>query len=351
MPREVVVRRVQAGEQIDVERLAHAAGAVPEADPTIVADPLELIQDVGAHRGHAGASAHEHHLGVGALRRQEVAEGAGDDDLVPRLEPEEIGGDDSGRDARASRGRGRDAHVQHQRAPLLRRIRQRVRTHGRVVRSGLQAPQVETVPFVAVLRCDLEIGEPKVMRRALDLDVAAGAEVDLLAGRKVQLDLPYKGRDIAGRAHRAAPPADLEHLAGKRDGHLLPQLQLAGQTPAPQRLAPVDVHGFGRQEGGSTRLHTHAARPARAPPPARGGQEDPGPGQGREQRATGLGEDVVRPAAVDGHPHRPARGQERSSPGEEAHQDQHHEGEGRDRHEHRGHRIPRSATGGCPRRA
>jgi hypothetical protein len=45
---------------------------------------LELVEDVGAHRRHAGAAADEHHLVVGVFG-EELAEGAGDDDLVARL--------------------------------------------------------------------------------------------------------------------------------------------------------------------------------------------------------------------------------------------------------------------------
>jgi hypothetical protein len=83
-------------EVLDVEGLAHGAGAVPEADLAVGLEALELVEDVRAHRGHAGAAADEHHLVLG-VTGEELAEGARDGDLVAGLPAVDERGHDAGR--------------------------------------------------------------------------------------------------------------------------------------------------------------------------------------------------------------------------------------------------------------
>ena len=60
VPLEVVVRCRETVEVLHIEHLAAAARAVPERDAALRVQSLELIEDVGAHRCHTGAAAHEY---------------------------------------------------------------------------------------------------------------------------------------------------------------------------------------------------------------------------------------------------------------------------------------------------
>ena len=62
VPLEVRVLLLQRLELVDVERLAQAPRAIPEGDLAPGGEPLELVEDVRAHRRHPGAAADEAHL-------------------------------------------------------------------------------------------------------------------------------------------------------------------------------------------------------------------------------------------------------------------------------------------------
>ena len=61
----IVIRNLL--EIIHIEQLFARATAIPESGFSLCMQILELVEDVGAHRGHARAAANEHHLVVGVL--------------------------------------------------------------------------------------------------------------------------------------------------------------------------------------------------------------------------------------------------------------------------------------------
>ena len=151
-------------EVFDVEGLAQAARAVPEAHLALRVQPPELVEDVRAHRRHARAAADEDHLVVG-LAGEELAVGTGDDDLVARLQAEDVGRHQPGRHVRRARRRRGDAHVEHDDALLVRVVRHRVGAHHRLVDLRDVAPLVELVPVPAVLLLDVEVLVLDLVRR------------------------------------------------------------------------------------------------------------------------------------------------------------------------------------------
>ena len=96
MPREVLILGRNRVEVFDVERFAKAPRPVPVGDLTLGVNASKLIEDMRAHRSHAGATADENHLIVRVLG-EEFAEGARDGDFVTGLEIEDVGGHQSGR--------------------------------------------------------------------------------------------------------------------------------------------------------------------------------------------------------------------------------------------------------------
>ena len=64
MPFEVLMLRLQGVERLPVEDFAPAAGTVPEGHLARGADALELIKDMGAHRGHARTPADKDHFRI-----------------------------------------------------------------------------------------------------------------------------------------------------------------------------------------------------------------------------------------------------------------------------------------------
>ena len=60
----------------------------------------------------------------------------------------------------------------------------------------MDVPKVELVPILTELRRDVELLEADLIGRALDLDVAAGAEVDVLAFGQLQNQTLDEGGDV-----------------------------------------------------------------------------------------------------------------------------------------------------------
>ena len=70
MPIEIVVLTRQHVEVFLVERLAPAAGSVPETDLAFAIQSPQLVKNMGAHRRHAGTTTNEHHFGIGILGKE-----------------------------------------------------------------------------------------------------------------------------------------------------------------------------------------------------------------------------------------------------------------------------------------
>ena len=112
-------------ELIIVEHLAQRARSVPEADLTLATQPLELVKDVRAHRGHTGTAADKHHFRVGIFGK-ELTERTGDRHFVTRLERPDVRRHDTRRCIRHIRWRRGDTHIEHDDALLFRVVSHRV---------------------------------------------------------------------------------------------------------------------------------------------------------------------------------------------------------------------------------
>ncbi len=192
---EIGVFGLELFELLDIESLAQVARRIPEAHATVALQAEKLVEDQRAHRRHARARGNEAHL-LARLACEKVAERARDGHAVAGLEVEQPGTQDARRNVVAVFGREGDADGEQQHALLQRVARHRIGTLHRRGHHRAEAPQVELVPFRAELGLDVELAERKLMRRAFDLNVAAGAERHLLAFRQGKLQLLDEGRDV-----------------------------------------------------------------------------------------------------------------------------------------------------------
>ncbi|MNT57678.1 hypothetical protein D3C72_1950650 [compost metagenome] len=134
------------------------------------------------HRRHACAATDEDHLGVGFLG-EELAEGAIDGDLVARLEVEHPGRHLPRRQVILAGRRRGDADVEFDDALLVRVVGHGVGADHRLLDPGHVPPLVEPVPVAAIFGLDVEVLVGHHVGRALQLHVAAGAEIHALAFR------------------------------------------------------------------------------------------------------------------------------------------------------------------------
>ena len=237
------------------------ARAVPEGHLAVGLQALELVEDVRAHRRHAGAAADEAHLVLSVSLAKNSPKGPEIVTSSPGFRLKMHEDIDAGRDVLARSGGEGDADVEHDDALLFRVVGHRVGALDRLVDLGLEAPEVELVPVVAVLAARCRSPCSGRVRRALDLDVAAGAERHLLALGQLQHQLLDEGGDVVVRdrtlhSHLRTPKTS----GGDLDLHVLLDLDLAGEPAALARLAAGDVAGLGGQQGAAAFLD---ARPCR----------------------------------------------------------------------------------------
>ena len=298
MPLEVGVVGLQRIEFLSVEGFQPAARAVPERHLALRAEAMELVEDVRAHRRHARAAADEAHLLV-RLACEELPVRSGHGHLVARLQGEDPGTHDPGRDVLAILRREADADREQQDALFARMVRHRVRPRQRRGRLRPEAPEVEAVPRGAERRVDVEVPEREPVRGALDLHVAPCAERHLLALGQRELELLDERRDVPVRDHAAAPLANAEHFGRKLDPQVALDLHLAREPTAALRLAERDEAGLGRQQLAAAFPDDHLAHAARALAAAGRGNEDPAVGERAEQRPAGAHPQRLRRAVVD----------------------------------------------------
>src|SRR5690554_6271 len=327
MPLEVLMLGGQLVVLLDVEGLAQGAGAVPEGDLALGLDAQQLIHDVRAHRRHAGTTTDEHHLRVGILG-EELTEGTVYGDLVTRLQAEHIGRHDARRDIVAPGRRRGHADVELDDALLFRIVGHRIGADHRLVYLGYVAPDIELVPIRVEFRLDVEILVVNGVRRALQLDVAAGTEVHVLAFGQTQGQLLDEGRHVRVGLYSAFPLLDPEDLLRNPDLHVLLDRCLARQTPALAGLALVDVGLLVGQHLAAAAFHYALALGAGSTTAAGGGQENAIVSQGAQQLATGRNGNGLLPVDLDVHI---ATGnQTRARKQNHYHQCQHDAGEHRD---------------------
>ena len=181
-----------------------------------------------------------------------------------------------------------NTHVELDDGALEREACHRVGAHDRFFNMRLVAPQVVLVPLVAKFLLDFKIREFEVVRRTFDLDVAAGAEIELLALGQGQHELLDEACDVAVGDDRGLPALDAEDFVGNLHVHVLLDRHLAGQTVMLGRIPLVDRRRLGRQDRATTRQHAHAALAAGAAATAGRRDEELVVGKHLEQLAAGL---------------------------------------------------------------
>jgi hypothetical protein len=182
---EVLDKNISRFERAPYQKLILALGL----------EPLELVEDVAAHRRHAGAAADEDHFLVG-VAREELAERAGDRDLVARLQVEDVGRHLARPECLRCPAAARRPDVEHDDALFVRVVRHRVGALDRLGTTDSYCQRLKLVPVLAVLLVDVEVLIGKAVCGRLDLDVAAGAEIHVLALRQFQDQRLDEGGDV-----------------------------------------------------------------------------------------------------------------------------------------------------------
>ncbi len=166
------------------------------------------------------------------------------------------------------------------------------------------------------------------MRIHLDLDVAAGPEVEVGTLGKLQHQFLDEGRDTAIGAYPAFPLADREDLRIQFELHVLLDVDLAGEAVAFFRLPLGDVRGFGRQDVAAAGLDLDLA--LGAGPAATTGRrdEDEVVAEHTEQFVARVDGEALLLVSVDAESDLPGRDQPR--PGDQDKYHQQHDDHGED---------------------
>jgi hypothetical protein len=160
--------------------------------------------------------------------------------------------------------------------------------------------------------------------RTLDLDVAAGPEIQVLALGQFQHEFLDEGRDALVRAHPALHPLDAEYLARHLDLHVLLDDDLAREALPLSGFPLGHVAGFGRQDDATAFQDPHLALAAGPATATGGGNEQPGVGQRIEQLRADRR--LQRPLLVDEDVDRTRGHQLRARGQDDEHQRQHDAG-------------------------
>mgnify|MGYP006987331237 CR=1 FL=1 len=139
---------------------------------------------------------------------------------------------------------------------------------------GHQIPHLHLVPILAVRLFDVHVGEfDGIVLRNVDLDIAAAAELEVLAFGQFHHELLEEGRDIAVRDHFTLPLLDAQHRLRHVDLEIFLNFHLTAQAPVLLGHLAVDKARFGRQQFAAALQHltfAHAARTAAAGMPTAG---------------------------------------------------------------------------------
>ena len=175
------------------------------------------------------------------------------------------------------------------------------------------------------------------MGRALQLHIAAGAEVHVLALGELKRQFLDEGGDVGVRDHLALPLLHAEHILGDVNFHVLFDRRLARQAPAFIGFATGEVGRLGRQHGATSLVDNALALGAGAATATGGRQEDVVGRQGLQQLAARGNLDFLFVVDEDGH----VTGSDQAGPGsqDDRHQRQHHRREHHDTKNDRFHKT------------
>ena len=165
------------------------------------------------------------------------------------------------------------------------------------------------------------------MRRRLNLDIAAGAEIELLPGREFEDQLLDKGGAVGVGADFTAPLADGKDLRRQLQRQILLDPDLAGQTITFPRHPFVDMGGLGRQDITAAGRNLHLALTAGAAAATSGRDKDLMVGEDGQQLAAGRDGDALGRITIDGEDDLPLR--EKTGAGQQDQGDQRHDNPGK----------------------
>ncbi len=284
---------------------------------------------MAAHGRHARTAADENQLlRVGqVVRQEEFAVGARNRHLVARFAREDVRRADT-RVHLHERARGPverrrgDTDVQHDDVALGRVVGHRVGAERRFGVGRHEVPHLHLVPVLAEAFVDFHVRElDGVVLRNVDLNVAAAAELEVLALGQLHHEFFKESRNVAVRDHRTLPFLHAQHRFGHPNLQVFLDFHLAAQTPVVLGHLARNEARFGRQDVAAALQHLALAHAARAAAAAGRRQEHLVVGQRRKQRPAALGrDDFLTVVDVDGHVAR--RGQLRLGKEKQPHQQQ-----------------------------
>ena len=168
----------QVLELVVVEHLDLGSRPVPEGHGPLGLGVEQLVENVAAHGGHAGAAPDKAHFPSGLLDKKIPVRPA-EHQAVPWLAGEEVGGGDTGRDPLGPGWRGGDPDGKSQ-LVFSREIGHGVGAENRLLGPGLKPPEVKLGPDLAVLLLDIDLFIGHGVLGHVDLDVGTGLEVEAL---------------------------------------------------------------------------------------------------------------------------------------------------------------------------
>ena len=309
---EVGVVALQLAEVVEIEDLVEGAGAIEIVHGTVDAmERAREVHDLGTQGSHAGATADPYHLvaarvvdpgAVVGAAHAELAVGAAHDDLVARIEGENVGGGDAGVDGHKAgtvglEGRGGDADGEHEDIALVGVVGHGVGAHSGLGVGAMEGEHIVLLPRGQVLRADEVAVEVVVVELELGdayLGVAAGDEVHVLARRQLHLELLDESGHVAVGDDGALVFLDAEDAGGHGDGDILLHLRLAAEAPPLLYLLAGEEAHLGGEDGTAALEDAALALSAGALAAAGGREVDVLLGEGADEAvARGHGELLV----------------------------------------------------------
>lgn len=246
---ELEVRKffLDRAEVIDVKQFPHTPSAVPVRHFTAGSKILEQLENVASKRRHASSTADVHHLSV-AILDEEFTIRTRDGDFVPLFQVEDVTRHLAGREFRVAWRRSRDSDVEHDDALLAGVIRHGIGSHHIFVHLGYKTPDVEFVPVLMELLVNHEVFVVHDVRRAFDLDVSSGLEINVFAFRQLENQLLDESGDIVVGSNGTFPLLRFENFRGNFNLHVLLHRDLATQSFTFASLPVADVGLFRRKD-------------------------------------------------------------------------------------------------------
>ena len=274
---EVGIFLLDAVEVVEIEYFVERTRTIEIVHRTVGGmQGLCHVHDLRTQRSHTGTTAYPDHLGFlchlgRVFLDMELAIGTRHDDLVARLEGEDIRRSDTGIDIHEARTVGferrrSDTHGQHEYVAFGRIVGHRIGAHGGFGVHAVKVKHLEFLPRRQIFCSDkvsVKVGIIDFERRNLDLRIGARDEIHVLAGRQLHLELLDEGCHVAVGDNRTFVLLDAEDRLRNGNLHILLHLHLAAQTPMVLDLLAGEESHFCGKNGTAAFQHTTFALSAR----------------------------------------------------------------------------------------